>query len=159
MRIVITCVSALALSLSMALEDPARLEFKTHGFSIEALEETSEVTVQALVMTLPPTDGFAANINVQVQPYTGTLEEYMALSTTQLKQVNFKELKTETKGGRCMMEYTGTTQGRALHFYSVAKKRGNKIVLVTATATQAQWPKVSQKLLRCADSLKIGDAK
>ena len=158
MRIVITCVSALALSLSMALADPARLEFKTHGFSIEALEEPSDATVQALVMTLPATDGFAANVNVQVQPYAGTLAEYMALSKTQLEQVKFKEIKTDTNDDRCVMEYTGTTQGRALHFYSVAKKRGNKIILATATATQAQWPKVSQKLLRCANSLKLDDA-
>lgn len=158
MRIVITCVSALALSLAAVLDDSARLEFKTHGFSIEAIEETSESTVQALVMTLPPTDRFAPNINVQVQPYTGTLAEYVVLSKTQLEQVKFKEIKTENKADQYVMEYTGTTQGRALHFYSVAKKRGNKIILVTATATQEQWPKVSQKLLHCADSLKIDAA-
>ncbi len=158
MRIVTTVITALALSLPLAADEPARLEFKANGFSIEAIEETSEATMQVLIMTLPPADGFTPNVNVQVQPYDGTLEDYLALSKTQFVQVKFKELKTETKDDRCVLEYTGTVQGRLLHFYSVAKKRGNKIVLVTATAAQAQWLKVSPKLIHCADSLKIDEA-
>lgn len=159
MRAVVTCVSALVLSLSLAVDEPARLEFKTHGFSIEAVEETSELPMQVIAMTLPPTDGFAPNVNVQVQPYPGSIEDYVALSTAQFKQVNFTAIKTESKGNRAVLEYTGVAQGQQLHFYSVVQKRGKKMILVTATANQAQWPKVSKKLLRCADSLKLDEAK
>ena len=93
-----------------------------------------------------------------MQPYTGTIEEYVTLSKTQLKQVKFTEIKTEVKDGSCIMEFTGNTQNRDLHFYSIARKRGDKIILATATALQTQWPTVSKKLMRCADSLKIEEA-
>lgn len=159
MREVVTCLSALALSLSTAWDEPARLEFKTHGFSIEALEESSELPMQVVLMTLPRMDGFTPNINVQVQPYPGSVDEYVALTIAQCKQQNLTVVKTETRVNRAVFEYTGEMQEQQLHFYAIACKRGKKIILVTAAATQAQWPKVSKKLLRCAESLKLDEAK
>jgi len=43
---------------------------------------------QALMMFLPVTDGFAANVNVQIQPYAGTIEDYTALSLQQFKSAD-----------------------------------------------------------------------
>lgn len=154
----LTCF-LVGLSLAFVESEPTRLQFNTHGFSIESLEESSELTVQAVIMSLPPTGGFAANVGVQVQSYAGSLDEYLVLSQQQLKQLGFEILRQETKDDQTLLEYVGTVQAQSLHFYSIMRKRDDKVILVTATAHQNQWPKLSKKLVRCAESFKLNDTK
>ena len=134
-----------------------RLHFKANGFSIRALESTSGNTpYQALVMFLPPSEGFPPNVNVRVQPWTRTLDEYVALSKRQYEAAKFTLLKEDRIGKTAVVfECSCTMQGRRLHWYAKAISTGKKIYLVTATATEKQWQTVAGQLKACVDSLEV----
>jgi len=132
-----------------------QLHFPLSGFSIAALEETPGGTQQqALMMFLPVAEGFAANVNVLIQSYEGTLEDYIAITREQLKKTDFKLLDKRVLGKTtAILEYTGEMQGRALHWYARAEKSGGRVYLATATATEEQWKEVASRLKSCVDSL------
>ena len=137
-------------------ESTNRLHFPATGFSIAPLEAPTEKSPQqVLMMFLPVSDGFAPNVNVQVQPYTGTIDDYLSLSLKQCESAGFKlSLQKTTGKSAAVFEYTGDFQGRQLHWYARAEKSGSKVYLVTATATDEQWNKVASKLKVCVDSLR-----
>ncbi|MHB1157408.1 MAG: PsbP-related protein [Phycisphaerales bacterium] len=140
--------------MCLAAGSAVRLHFKTSGFSIEPLDApANDAPYQAIMMFLPASDGFAPNVNVQIQPYPGTLDDYIALSQKQFTSAGLKILSLERKGrDRAVMEYSGTMQGHAFHWYALAELRNQKVYLTTATAAQSQWPKVAPKLKSCVDS-------
>ncbi len=131
-----------------------RLHFPLAGFSIAALEDTpGKSPQQALMMFLPATDDFAANVNVQIQPYAGTMDDYTALTMEQLNRAKFKLLQKKAVGKAiALYEYTGDMQGRTLHWYARAEKSGARVYLATATATDEQWSKIAPRLKECVDS-------
>src|SRR5262249_8155156 len=76
----------LALLLAGAPVAADELHFKEHGFSIKALPGHSDAqTQQVVILLLPVSDGFAANVNVQVQPFAGSIDEYLKISLDQFK--------------------------------------------------------------------------
>ncbi len=135
----------------------ARLEFRRHGFTIEALEGAGgDTPFTALAMCLPPTDGFAPNVNVMVQPYPDTIDAYADLSRGQFKQLDLRVVKEEKLADNAVaFEYVGKLGDRDLHWYAVARKRGNQVHLVTATAGKDQWEKVGPRLRKCVDSFRL----
>ncbi len=146
--------------IAPASDSSARLRFKTAGFSIQPLAAPPGArTYQVLAMFLPPTGGFLPNVNVQIQPYSGTIGQYAALSKTQFTAAKFTLIK-ETKIGKTAvaLEYSGTLQGRRLHWYARAVATGTHVYLVTATSTEAQWPQVSGRLKACVDSFQLESA-
>jgi hypothetical protein len=155
--------TALTLAVIFALscfagEADTRLQFKTNGFSIAPLECVSDTTpYQPVMMFLPATEAFAPNVNVQIQPYDGTLKDFVALSQQQFKAGGFTVLKEKMTEATVAWEYSGMLQGRKLHWYARALQKKNKIYLVTATATESQWVTVSAKLKNCVDSFRIED--
>jgi hypothetical protein len=128
------------------------------GFSIAPLEAPPDQTPrQALVMLLPASDNFSPNVNVQIQPYSGSIEEYGALTETQFKDAGVKVIAQKKEGKSAMtFEYSGEMRGQSVHCYARAEKSGDYIYLATATANQEQWPKQSAKLKACIDSLRCG---
>ena len=133
----------------------APVELPQYGFKIEPLDAAapSETTVTALATFLPPSDGFAPNINVQIQPYAGTIKDYAELSKGQFDQFKLRVLASEFKGDReWAAEYEGPLQGTLLHVYARAISKDGKIYLVTATATPAQWAVVGARLKKHVDS-------
>ena len=108
-----------------------------------------------LVMFLPATVDFAGSVNVQIQPYTGTIEEYTTLTLKQFKNAGLKiiEQKKAGKSG-VVFEYNGKLQGRSLHWYARAEKSGGQVYLATATATEEEWAGQGGKLKSCVDSLR-----
>jgi hypothetical protein len=159
-KILCLCSSfALLLALPCAGESTNRLHFPAAGFSIAPLDiPPGESPQQALAMYLPTSDGFAAYVNVQIQPYTGTIEGYIALTSKQFKSAGIKVLqeKTLTKSV-ALFEYTGKVEGRPLHWYARAEKSGDAVYLVTATATPQQWSKESARLKSCVDGFRCED--
>jgi hypothetical protein len=132
------------------------LHFASTGFSIAPLEAPAgDASYQALMMLLPAKGGFAGNVNVMIQPYEGTIDEYASLSLKQFKDAEMKVVQ-QAKAGKSgyFFEYTGVLQGRALHWYSRAEKSGNHVYLATATATERDWPKQSAQLKACVDSFR-----
>ena len=134
-----------------------KLYFKQTGFSISPLEgKIGHVTSQPLIMMLPPTDGFAPNVNVQVQPYNGTISEYWELSKPQFEQMNWKVVyMKQTEPNKMVFEYEGGYQGKKMHWYAVAVQVENVVYLATATALESQWRNVSAKLINCISSFNI----
>jgi hypothetical protein len=121
------------------------------GFSIAPLEGA-----QQLSMVLPASGGFAANVNVQIQPYPGALDGYISLSQGQFRQAGLTVLNQRKEGpSEWVVEYAGQMAGRSLHWYARAKLKPGKIYLATATASKEQWPSVSAKLKTCVDSLEV----
>jgi Tfp pilus assembly protein PilX len=118
-----------------ACDSTKRLRFTTAGFTIAPLEASPGNPPQkALIMFLPEINGFAGNVNVQIQPYNGSIEDYAGLSLQQFKSVGYNVLQQKSPvKSEVVFEYTGDVQGRPLHFYSRAVKSGGSIYLVTAT--------------------------
>jgi hypothetical protein len=131
------------------------LHFPQHGFSIAPLEGRAGSTGMVVLMSLPASDGFAANVNVVAQTTHGTIDNYMALSKRQFAQAGFQVVKADKlNDSDAIFEYTGNMQGRALHWYAKASLKGDEILLATATATDPQWPKVADQLKACIDSFR-----
>ena len=109
------------------------------------------------MMFLPAVDGFAANVNVQIQPYPGTIQDYVALSVKQCDTAGFKVLQQKaTEKAAAVIEYTGQMQGRQLHWYARAEKSAGKVYIATATAADEQWSKLAPQLKAVVDSLRCG---
>lgn len=126
-----------------------RLTFREAGFSIESLAGG-----RSLLMALPVSHAFAPNVNVQIQPYSGALEEYVALSKQQFEEAGLELIKEARKGkAGWVVEYRGTMADRDLHWYAKAELSRENAYLATATALESQWPSASEKLRACVDSL------
>jgi len=153
-------VVLLACSFGLTSVDrraPNRLHFKAAGFSIQALEDRpGPVAHQALMMMLPPSGGFAPNVGVQIHPHAGSMDEYAALSKRQFVTMKLTLIR-ETKVGKAAVafEYSGKMRGRRLHWYAKAIAKDNRVYLVTATCTEAQWPRLSARLKACVDSFQL----
>ncbi len=144
---------------SVAADPEGRLQFRACGFSIAPLEATpGKVAFQPLMMFLPSSQGFSPNVNVQVQPYQGTMEEYAELSKKQLDEAEFTVISTKIAETSVVFEYAGFFQAQKLHWYSKAEMGAGKVYLVTATAMEAQWDESGAKLKSCVDSFRL-DAK
>jgi hypothetical protein len=144
-----------ALSLPAA-DSTNRLHFPVTGFSIAPLEAVpGETSRQVLMMFLPLNGTLAGNVNVQVQPYNGTIEEYMELTQKQFKDAGVKVIE-QKKAGKSVVafEYSGRLQGQSLHWYARAEKSAGHVYLATATAVEQQWAKQAAQLKACVDSLR-----
>ena len=73
----------------------ATIDLPQYGFTIEALDAPPSATAAttALMTFLPVSDGFAPNINVNIQPYSGNITSYISLSKEPLR--HFKWVKYE----------------------------------------------------------------
>ena len=146
------------LGLTPALASDARLEFREAGFSIAPLQTSSDgVPYQVLLMFLPPTsESFSPNVNVQLQPYPGTREQYLALTKQQFQAGGLTVIQAKLDGkSDIVFEYEGSTQGRNLHWYARAAFASGKVYLATGTAEQSGWAAVGEQMKASVDSLQV----
>ena len=102
-RVMLALLVCLCTSACLGAATLGQLTFTASGFSIRPLEGW-----ETLTMLLPASDGFAPNVNVQIQPYPGTLDSYIALSKGQLKQMGFQAVREARRGkSGWVVEYTG----------------------------------------------------
>ncbi len=138
-----------------AAQEP-RLRFQANGFSIAPLEATDDRAVyQILVMMLPATQSFAPSVNVQSQPFAGTMEEFVSLSRQQFTAEGLSIVSEKLGSNAVSWEYTGEVRGLQLHWYATAQAGNRKIYLVTATALEQQWDTVAADLRKCVDSFRL----
>lgn len=143
------CVLLSASSVSVAGE----LVFHQAGFRISSIEATpGDVPTQALVMSLPPEMGFSANVNVQIQPYSGSIEEYKRLSDIQFYDLEFNVYRSDIAENTAIFEYAGKLNETALHWYAKAVKADDHVYLVTATSLEALWDKYRSRLITAVES-------
>lgn len=131
-------------------------EFNRYGFSIDELETTiKDENVFALSMSLPAKDGFAPNINVQVQHFREGMEKYMEISRTQFKQMGVKVLDIRIEGDIGYLEYTNVVQGMDMRFFAKVIKRGDTVYLATATVPEKRWLELSPLMVSRVESLTL----
>lgn len=106
---------------------------------------------------MPASDGFAANVNLQIQPYEGSLEEYEALSVAQFEQLDLEVVQTERRDDELMFEYQGSMQGTEMHWYARVIKKGDLFYVVTATALAERWSAERDELTRSVQSFSLSD--
>lgn len=147
----VLCVSQKAHSDTLTLPQ--------YGFEIDPLDtQASATTTQALITYLPADNGFAPNVNIQIQPYGEGMKDYIALSKKQFNQLNWKVISENTKGdSEWVVEYGGPFKDFTLHWYARAllNVKEKKVYLATATAKEDNWSEVSSALKKCVDSFKI----
>ena len=95
--------------------------------------------------------GFTANVNAQVQSHPGTLASYDKLSQGQFRQNRWKVLHRTLTDDSVSYEYRGDYQGLQMHWYTVAPKSGDQVILVTATALDSAWDEQSATLRDSVD--------
>ncbi len=148
---ILTVLLCLCVTAGFATAASDQVALPGAGYSIAPLQGA-----EALVMLLPASGGFAANVNVVTQRHPGTLDEYIAPSLAQFRQLGATVLNQRKEGSsEWVIEYTGEMSGRGLHCYARAKLSKGKAYLATATATREQWPSLSGKLKACVDSLEL----
>lgn len=144
-----------AFAIASAAERPDRLVFKEAGFAIRPLAENpGEGGTRVLIMAMTPKNGFASNVNVHVQPYADSLEDYIKLSKKQFTQSGLKVIKeSKPTKNSVIFEYTGSMQGKDLHYYARVIHAKGRVFLATATALESSWLADSEELRSCVDSL------
>jgi hypothetical protein len=150
-------IATLALVSMSGTSWAAPLEFPKYGFQINALENSpADTPVQALIMFLPAKNGFAPNVNVNIQPYGGTVKDYISLSKKQFEQMKWKVLsEKEPSANEWLCEYSGDMQQSSLHWYARAVLKSGKVYLITGTAREDDWADCSAELEKCVDSFAL----
>lgn len=139
-----------------ALAGPIHLP--EYGFSIESLATPrGEADVhQALMLFLPASDGFAPNVNVQLQRFGGSLQDYIALSQQQFEEGNLEVLHEEIGAQSVIWEYRGQMGSHHFHWYAKAMMGAQgDVYLATATALPQQWAQWGAVLKQKVNSLRL----
>ena len=134
------------------------IEFPKYGFHIDALDQTAgAATTQALMMFLPVENGFAPNVNVQIQPFPGTIEEYIKVTKGQFTEMslklNFEKLVSKNEW---LCEYSGSLKGgKAMHWYAKVVVASGKAYLATATTLEESWKAEADLLKKNVESFGV----
>jgi len=147
----------LALCLGADSQIASKLHFPQIGFSIAPLKvDTRGATFTAVEMLMPPTANFAANVNVQLQAYADSMDNYIALSKQQMDQMKLQMIKFDKPAAdTCVFEYNGQMGENKVHFYGKGILKSGTVFLATATTTEDQWASVSDNFKACVDSLQL----
>ena len=132
------------------------LDFPEAGFSINSIDAAPAIAGgKPLHMYLPPLNGYSANVSVLIQPYPGTMKQYLELTKSQFIQLGLSVVTSKSLGETMILEYAGTMQGKEFHFYAKAIKTENFVYLVTATDSKQNWSSNKAQLISAVDSFKL----
>jgi hypothetical protein len=152
-------VVAVLFSLAISSQSgAATIELPLYGFQIDALDAAPDPSSPTTVIQtfLPATEAFAPNINVQIQPYTGTIKDYATTSKSQFEQLKWTVTSDQQPNdNEWIVEYTGSFQNNDLHFYARAVSANGKVYLITSTAKESQWATVGDTLRKHVASFKL----
>ena len=156
----IVLLAALVAVSAQAEESSERLQLPDQGFSIEPIEGPARVvSTNPLVVALPPADGFAPNLNVQLQPFGGPMVQYVAATHSQLLAAGLEwQEEPVLDGSEATFEYAGVLEGRELRWYARAIQRDNLVYLVTATVPRGEWEALGARMRRAVDSFRLEPA-
>src|SRR4051812_13939524 len=114
----LTAAAVLALA-SLAFAGEHVVDMSAQGFTISALDPMAGTgTYQSLIMMLPASERFAPNVNVVIQDYNGTFEDYMKQSRDEFGKMGAKVLADKAGKNEGLFEYVAQQQGREMHFYA-----------------------------------------
>jgi len=147
-----------AVPVAAGAQETERLVFPSSGFSISAFDSgpSGDVPHTPLMMLHSPVGGFSANVNVQIQPFAGTMNEYLETTKREFLTYSFEMLHgAVTDAGTIELEYTGDFQGKAMHWLARAEARAGLMYLVTATVPAERWDELEGEARRCVDSFRL----
>ena len=110
---------------------------------------------QPVLLSLPQEGGITPNVNVQIQLFEGSMHQYLALTENQMKSLNWTILNSKVSDDTLFLEYSGIFQGVHLHWYAEAIKSRSLVYLITATAAEKHWNKVSANLIESVKSFRL----
>lgn len=152
MKRILLTLALLALAPAVAAQD----SYQNRLFTINAPTGSGDyANSQPVLMSLPYDQGFGPNVNVQVQVYEGSMEAYVKLSEDQFRALNWTLIKKAVTGNKALFEYAGEYNGRAMHWYTEAIRRGDRVYLITATSLETQWPKLGSRLIASVQSFRL----
>lgn len=114
-------------------------------------------TTIAVTLSAPTEGGFAPNVNVLVHDLDMSLDDYQLKQRQELQATGWQviELKPGKSGGRPSLRThaRGRLNGREMEFLAITMKRDAKtLVVLTCTATAAQYPTYQAEFERVAAS-------
>ncbi|RUO25928.1 hypothetical protein CWE09_04160 [Aliidiomarina minuta] len=126
-------------------------------YNFEPPEFPEQTGGQIFQYYLPADNGFAANVNLQIQPFDGSLEEYEEISVSQFEQMDIEVLQLERTGNELLIEYRGAMQETDLHWYARVVKQDNLYYVLTATALAERWNEEQDALVNSVHSFQLTD--
>lgn len=94
--------------------------------------------------------GFSPNVNVLIQYQSTTPTAYLETTRKELESMKWVvvESKETTHTGKpaLWVEYTGKAGSREMHWYALAVFLEDRVILVTGSAAEKDFDKISEKL-------------
>ena len=153
MKIFLLIVSLVFASLGFA---DGKYVNDTFGFEMSVPSPVQSLPVyQHCIFYLAAQDGFAANLNVQIQEFVGSIEDYKKATEEQFEQASIKTIQSSIDGETYTVEYAGKMNEYDLHWFAKAHKQKNRIYLVTATGLEKSWKTQGSVLMQAVNSFKL----
>lgn len=143
------CALATALSLT-----PSHAQ-SSSDYQFSPPEVPREVGGQVFQYFLPAAEGFAANINMQIQPFEGGLQAYAEISEQQFEELAFEVIDVAHGESELVYQYRGNMQGVVYRWYSRVVQDGNYYYVVTATALDERWETERDQLVDAVHSFEL----
>ncbi len=138
--------------------------FPNYGFRINPLEVGSVYPVTpAIQMYLPavplPSNRqltFSPNVFVQVQPFVGTMKEYIDQSTKSMQDAGYIiRGQISPSVDEWSLEYIAVVNGMAMHWYAKAVHSGYRIYYAAGGVPDELWSAFGDPLKACVNSFDI----
>ena len=129
------------------------LDFPIAGFSIPVLDfhpaPATESSQIRLVMYVGDETDFNSNVNVMIQDFSGTIDEYKELSESQYRDLGWDVLRSEIIDGAYYVEVSGGL----FHYYAKGISNGSYVYLATGTSRADDWLEVRDAIVTVVDGL------
>lgn len=103
--------------------------------------------------------GFSPNVNVIIQMQSTTPTAYLETTKRELESMKWEvvESKEITHAGKpaLWVEYTGKAGSREMHWYALAICLEDRVILVTGSAAEKDFEKISEKLKAAVQSVNL----
>ena len=118
----------------------SKIDYPDLGFSINAPGFNAGSTGTVLMVFMPAKNNFSPNVNIQIQPYKDSINDYDKLTKSQFITANFTVISSRAVGpNEIQYEYKGKMSGRIFHWLARAVKVNDSVYLITATGTDDDW--------------------
>jgi len=156
--------SADAPTQSAPAPAPAPIVFPNYGFRINPLDVGSVYpVVPAVQMYLPavplPSNRqvtFSPNVYAQVQPFVGTMKDYIDQSTKSMQDAGYiirGQLSPSVDVWD--LEYMAVVNGVGMHWYAKAIHSGYRIYYAAGGVPDEMWPQFADMIKSCVNSFDV----
>jgi len=143
---------------------PAPIVFPNYGFRINPFEAGTVYPVSpAMQMFLPamplpsnPRLTFSPNVFVQVQPFVGTMKDYIAQSTQSMEDAGYIiRGQISSSADEWSLEYIAVLNGVAMHWYAKAIHSGYRVYYAAGGVPDELWTALADPIKACVNSFDV----